>query len=314
MSIDLQSLLFYHSIMTTPTLPHSPFDISTERQRLHLLPALGGSIASWDMLIDDTWTPLLRPWNGATTDVYKFACFPLVPWSNRIGKGGFEQDGVFYPIQLNRLGEPYPIHGDAWLQPWQVHESDRANEATLQFESCHFGGNPYHYRARQHFALNDNGLTVTLSVTHLGKKPMPYGLGLHPYFLRDPDTLLQMHCDGLWLSEADPIPVAHTSTLPATFDYRTAAPLKGPMVDHCFTGWDGRATITYPSRGIEIACEMSDCDGYALMYRPPGLDFFCLEPITHPIDAFHMPEQPGLRILETGQSMKLVFAIQVRQI
>jgi len=300
--------------MSQITASHSSLEVGMDHQRLKLLPTLGGSIASWEMRVADAWVPLLRPWSGATTEAFTFACFPLVPWSNRIGRGGFDQDNVFYPIEPNRAGEPYPIHGDGWLQPWQVHESERANEATLHIESRHFGGNPYHYRARQHFELGLQGLTITLTVTHLGDKPMPYGLGLHPYFMRQPDTLLQMYCDGLWLSDADPMPVAHSSDLPATFDYRSAAVLEGPMIDHCFTGWNGRATITYPSRGVEIELAMPNCDGYALMYRPPELDFFCLEPITHPIDAFHMPQRPGLRILETGQSMKLEFAMRVRPV
>jgi aldose 1-epimerase len=50
---------------------------------------------------------------------------------------------------------------------------------------------------------------------------------------------------------------------------------------------------------------MADCNGYSLMYRPPDLPFFCLEPITHPIDAFHMPDRPGLAVLSKGQSLSL---------
>ncbi|MES2832157.1 MAG: aldose 1-epimerase [Pseudomonadota bacterium] len=300
--------------MMISTETHPSLEVTTDRQRLQLLPTLGASIASWETLVGGVWVPVLRPWNRASVDAFTFACFPLVPWSNRIGKGGFTHDEVYYPIVPNRAGEPYPIHGDGWLQPWQVHDSERHNEATLHIESRHAGGDPYHYRARQHFDLHADGLTITLSVTHLGKKSLPYGLGLHPYFLRDADTLLQMQCDGLWLSDTDPMPVAHSDTLPPTFDYREPALLQGPMIDHCFTGWDGQATITYPSRGMEIEFSMRDCDGYALMYRPPGLDFFCLEPITHPIDAFHMPQRPGLRILEHRQSMKLELTLRVQSI
>jgi aldose 1-epimerase len=57
--------------------------------------------------------------------------------------------------------------------------------------------------------------------------------------------------------------------------------------------------------------EMADCSGYSLMYRPPGLSYFCLEPITHPIDAFHMEGGPGLVVLSHGQSLSLTTRLSV---
>jgi aldose 1-epimerase len=288
-----------------------PLSLQRGRQRLQLLPELGGSIGAWDLQQGDTWLPLLRPWNGLAADAYTYACFPLVPWSNRISGGGFTHDGVVHPVALNRAGENYPIHGDGWLQPWSIARSD-PDGITLELSSNRYAQDPYHYRASQRFEMNDDGLTIILQVTHLGEHPLPYGLGLHPYFPRDAETRLQMHCTGLWLSGADPMPVSHSAILPETFDYRQPAPLDGPMIDHCFTGWDGQATIRYPNHGLTLELTMPQCDGYALMYRPPGLDFFCLEPITHPIDAFHLAGQPGLRILGTGESMDLTLQMRVR--
>lgn len=297
---------------TTPSRAITPLTLESGTHRLQLLPELGGSIAAWEYRVGGRWQPMLRPWNHAAPDAYTFACFPLAPWSNRIGAGGFEQDGVHYPVAPNRAGEPYPIHGDAWLQAWQIEQSSPTT-LTLALTSDRFGGNPYSYRASQRFDLQADALVITLQVTHLGKTRLPYGLGLHPYFLRDADTRLQMQCDGLWLSRDDPMPVSHSTVLPPTFDYRTAASLDGPLIDHCFTGWDGKASISYPRHGFAIDLTMAACDGYALMYRPPGLDFFCLEPITHPIDAFHMPGQPGLRLLASGQSMTLSLSMRVQE-
>jgi aldose 1-epimerase len=278
--------------------------LETPAQRLQLVPRLGGGVAAWDWKSEAGWTPLFRPWDRASEDRYTLACFPLVPWSNRITAGGFDFDGVHYPVRPNRAGEPYPIHGDGWLQPWRVtrHEAD---SVTLELESQGYDGNPYHYRSRQRYTLLPDGLAIELAVTHLGDRPLPYGLGLHPYFMRNEATRLRARSDGVWLSGADPIPVAHSSVLPPGWDYNRPAPLDGPMIDNCFSGWDGVARIDYPDRGLSIIMRMQDSPGYTLMYRPPGLNFFCLEPITHPIDAFHMPGQPGLVPLITGQDMAL---------
>jgi len=39
--------------------------------------------------------------------------FQLVPWSNRIGAGEFEFDGVHYTEAPNRVGEVNPIQSTA---------------------------------------------------------------------------------------------------------------------------------------------------------------------------------------------------------
>jgi aldose 1-epimerase len=278
--------------------------LQSDHQRLQLIPNLGGSVAAWDWQAANGWTPLFRPWDRVSEDRYTFACFPLVPWSNRITKGGFEQDGVFYPIRANRSDEPYPIHGDGWLQSWHVTgKSER--RIVLELESHRFDGNPYQYASTQTFSLLPDSLAIELTVTHLGRQPLPYGLGLHPYFLRNAQTRLLSKASGVWLSGEDPIPVEHTADFPSTWDYNTPSPLEGPLIDNCFTGWEGHCAVDYPDLGLTVTMTMADCTGYSLMYRPPGLSYFCLEPITHPIDAFHMPGRPGLAVLSSGESLSL---------
>ncbi len=273
-------------------------------QRLRIVPDIGGGIAAWDRRSGTEWTPLFRPWNGQSADPYTLACFPLVPWSNRITGGGFAFDGECHPVKPNRIGEPYPIHGDGWLQPWKVSEHV-GDSITLTLESHHFDGNPYDYASTQKIMLLPSGLSIELSVTHLGPRPLPYGLGLHPYFTRNAGTMVRSRASGVWLSGPDPIPVVHATTLPPTWDYNQPALLEGPLIDNCFTGWDGESVIAWPDRGWSVTMSMADSNGYSLLYRPPGLDYFCLEPITHPIDAFHMEGRDGLVILSDGETMRL---------
>jgi aldose 1-epimerase len=278
--------------------------LESDSQRLQVMPLLGGSATAWDWKIGSEWSPLFRRWNGMSDDRYTFAYYPLVPWSNRITRGGFEQDGIFYPIRKNRRDEPYPIHGDGWVQAWQMakHTEDMLR---LELESHHFNGNPHHYASRETFTLLPQGLRIELIVMHLAERPLPYGLGVHPFFVRNERTRLQSKMNGVWLSGANSIPVAHTPKLPPTWDYNTPASLEGPLVDNCFTGWDGRSIISYPDRGLTVTMTMADCNGYLLLYRQPCRPYFALEPITHPIDAFHMQNRPGLVVLSQGQSLNL---------
>lgn len=307
----------YRDDTDTMTTPHlQAITLQSGRQRLSVLPGLGGSIAAWDLQHQQQWTPLFRPWAGVA-DLYTTACFALVPWSNRITEGGFMHRGLHYPVLQNRAGENYPIHGDGWLQAWQV-AAQNQHSITLTLQSEQYDGDPYTYDASQTLTLHEDGLSIALQVTNRGADELPFGLGLHPYFLRNPATRLQARADGVWLCGADPIPTVHTRDLPATFDYNQFAAVDfaadGPLIDHCFTGWDGVARIDYPDRGLRLEMRMDNCSGYSLMYRPPGLDYFCLEPITHPIDAFHMPQRDGLVNLAPGAGMQLLTHFKVSEI
>lgn len=284
-------------------------------QRLGLVPSLGGGVAAWQWEGDgapigipfDVW----RPWDGRNPDRYSLASFAMLPWSNRISGGGFEHGGVVHPMTPNRVGEPYPIHGDGWLQPWTLTQSDQ-DTMVMTLVSHHFAGNPYAYEATQTFRLVPGGLDQTVSVTHRGATSLPYGLGLHPWFLRQPQTRLQADVQGVWLSGADPLPTAHTQEFPPTWDPRAGMDVNGTLIDNAYTGWCGEARITWPEHRLqlhmrvpEVQAHAASNPGYCLLYRPPAGPAFCFEPVTHPIDAFHQPGHPGLHVLGTGESLHL---------
>lgn len=280
-------------------------------QQLGLVPSLGGSVAAWQVDRADGPVDLWRPWDGASLDLYRLASFAMVPWSNRISGGGFTQGGRFHPLQPNRVGEAGPIHGDGWLQAWALAQT-AVDTMEMTLTSRGFGGGPYDYTATQRFQLVEGGLDQRVTVQHLGADPLPYGLGLHPWFPRDAQTRLTASVEAVWLSGATPLPTRHTADFPPGWDLRRGIDANGGLIDNGYTGWGGAARIEWPERGLQLTARMPnfDRDGgaaqhYCLVYRPPAGPAFCFEPITHPIDAFHLPGQPGLRVLETGQELTL---------
>ncbi len=293
--------------MTTST--HPIYWLHHADQRLGLLPSLGGGVATWQLNRNNDKLDLWRPWAGST-DRYTLASFPLVPWSNRISAGGFEFDGVFYPMAPNRDGEPYPIHGDGWLQRWRLNQPQE-NTVEMWLDSQAFDGNPYVYSALQRFELFKGGMDQTLTVTHNGIQPLPYGLGQHPFFPRSADTRLTTSVQGVWLSGHDSLPAEHTAELPDGWDPRGGMNVNGSLIDNAYTGWSGQARIDWPDHQLALTIQVPDilargqANGLCLLYRSPVISAFCFEPVTHPIDAFHLPGRPGLRVLRTGESLML---------
>jgi aldose 1-epimerase len=295
---------------------------AASQHKLGLVPAMGCSVAAWQ-LQRDGFAPfdLFRAWDGADYpgDPLRIvrASYPLAPWSNRISGGGFvvAADGdKFHAITPNAAGMPYPIHGDAWQQPWQVTQQDAA-ALDMRLESKHFNGNPHHYRATQSFKLLDAGMQQSLTVTHLGEAPLPYGLGLHPWLPRNEQTTLQAKVGGVWLSHSDCLPKEHTADFPPSWDLNTGISAAGSLIDNCLTGWDGTARVTWPDQELKLTLSQSTVGAevstysvspnYLLVFRKATDDHFCLEPVSHPIDAFHLPNQPGLQVLQKGESLTL---------
>ncbi|KOR19494.1 aldose 1-epimerase [Burkholderia orbicola] len=287
--------------------------LSNASLRLDVLPHLGGGIARFDWRGENgALVPVFRRCEHpeTATDPNELACYPLLPYSNRIGDGRFECDGRKVAVPRNRRDEPLPIHGDGWLARWQV---DDATDTSLQLSLDRTAGAPYAFRAIQSFELDDATLSIALTIENAGRTRLPFGLGVHPFLVRDAVTELAAAAGGLWLSGADFLPVRHVSVPPA-WQFGVAYPLPATLVNHAFTGWGGHATVSWPRRRLSLTVA-ADADAYVL-YTPPGEDFFCFEPVDHPINAVNLPggaAAHGMTLLAPGERLTRRFAFTVER-
>ena len=100
-----------------------------------VLPERGGSLAAFNWIGAGGPVPLMRPLAADVTapEPNQLACYPLVPWSNRIGHGRFDFEGKTFRVAPNTVRDPYPIHGDGWLSSWRVAEH-RADLLALELD------------------------------------------------------------------------------------------------------------------------------------------------------------------------------------
>src|SRR3954454_4697944 len=95
--------------------------------RVVLAPGIGGAIAAFRCGGVD----VLRPSAAAALaagDVRGLACYPLVPYSNRIADAILHFAGQRYVLARNFGDHPHAIHGVGWQRPWTVVDAapDRA--------------------------------------------------------------------------------------------------------------------------------------------------------------------------------------------
>jgi aldose 1-epimerase len=276
---------------------------------LALAPPMGGAIANL-LHTESGRKPLLRSSGLVPSQILETACFPLVPYCNRIRGGRFRFRGREVRIAPNMPGDPSPLHGQGWLAAWEV-ERATADEAELVFR--HAGGEwPWTYEARQVFRVRDRRLDVMITCRNEDAEPMPCGLGQHPYFPCGPHTRLDTEVATVWTIDRDVLPIEEVPAA-ARYDLRDRL-VCGQDLDHGFGGWGGRFRLTDPDRGF--ATELSSPDArFFQLYSPPAGGLIAAEPVSHANAALNEPEEAwprlGLRVLAPGETMSLQMRIEV---
>jgi aldose 1-epimerase len=255
--------------------------LRTGRLAVELAPVAGGSIKRFTVDGNDVLRPMTEA-DVASRKGNNAAAYPLVPFSNRIRGGQLVFEGEVFHLERNWPGVNHPMHGDGWARAWQVETSDArsAEIAYLHERAGEQGGWPFRYRARQSYRLEDDRLTVRMALENLEDRPVPAGLGLHPFFVRDGETELACRCQAAWTADAEVLPIERIA-VPPHWDFAASRKVDGIALDNCFDGWDGHATITWPSRRLKLALEASQPFRHLVIYVPPGRDFFCVEPVSH---------------------------------
>ena len=200
------------------------------------------------------------------------ACFPLVPFCNRIASGRFGFAGREIDVPRNWDGDAHTIHGEGWLAPWSVVES---SERHVHLAFVGGGGRwPWPYRAEQRLDVEADGLSIELSAVNIGHEPMPLMLGLHPYFIADGQSRLRAQLPRYWAAGATNLPTVEVDT-PTQWGFGSSAAAPLPIVDNCFSRWDGTATLQRSDCTIGIRA--TGCR-WLHLYRPQGQDYLCIEP------------------------------------
>lgn len=252
---------------------------------------------------------ILRP---ATPDViesgfiYGFAGFPLLPYSGPIFGDGFTFDGVWYPLARNVPTEPTTTHGEAWIRPWTViDKSDSEARLTMDYAPG-MKDFPFAWRGEIGYALAQDSLVVDLKLTNRDHRPMPAGMGLHPYFPKTPGTTVRFDCTGVWPPDA-PEAVQHgAGPLPPGLDFRQGQDISAIVFDRCFEGWDGCAILAMPD-GMSVKIEGDETFGKLQLYDAWDYPYICVEPVTNTNDGFNRAAAgvPGhaVVVLEPGRSL-----------
>jgi aldose 1-epimerase len=289
-----------HDVMT----PESVVTLRAGDSEMGVAPACGGAIAFYRRRIGALHLDWLRPASAAAIAAREpdaMACFPLVPFSNRVRDGHFHFEGRDIRMPRNVPGQAHVEHGHGWQARWRVESLDfRSLTMRYRHDSDEW---PWAYEAQQNFALDEDSLTIDISVQNLGDAPMPLGLGFHPYFPRRVQTRLSAQVAQMWATDDEVMPTRLVD-LPDNQRLERGLIVDAVALDNGFTGWDGTARIEWPDRNAALTMTASPRLRFLVVYTPPGEPYFCVEPVSNCTDAFNLAAQgrddTGMIVLAPG--------------
>lgn len=278
-------------------------ELKAGRLRCELAPGLGGSVAG--LWLDDL--PVLRSTPAAQLASARLsACYPLVPFSNRIGQASLVWQGTQHPLVRNNGDEPHAIHGVGWQRPWSELDSDDTS-AMLAYEHRPDAAWPFAFDCSHTFRLRPQALEMTLALTNQSDRPAPAGLGWHPYFDKRPDSHVAFRATGRWEMGPDKLP---TRRVPSDGEDADCAALE---VDHCYDGWDGTVHLHDDRLRVRVVSALTRVVVFNSASRP----YLAIEPVSHVNNAVHLyaggapADALGLTVLQPGESMMAQMAIEV---
>jgi aldose 1-epimerase len=224
--------------------------------RVVVRPADGGRLGS----VAVGGRELLVP--GDPRDPISWGSYPMAPWAGRVDRGRFTFDGHTHQLPITMA--PHAIHGVVYDRPWSVVADD-----TIAIDLDDRW--PFRGRVVQRFAVNVDGLEVTMTVT--ADEPMPAVIGWHPWFRRvlaegaEP-VVLAFHAGTMLVRGADGIPTGER-----------VLPTIGPW-DDAFTDLTTDPVLEWPGQlRLSIA---STCAWWVVYSMPEHA--VCVEPQSGPPD------------------------------
>jgi aldose 1-epimerase len=270
----------------------------------------GGRVAAlWRAESDGRRTNIVVPMPDGDyepTQWPKAGIYPLVPWSGRIRDARFAFAGTQIAVEP-QPGSPHALHGFAHRIAWRVADlgADRATmELTHDPAVAPSHGWPWAFRATQRLALDPAGLAIEIALTNDSDRPMPAGLGVHPFLVAGPADRVRFRADALWRSDADGCAVAcERRAGDAALRDGTLAPA-GETIQ--FAGCDGHAELRRAD-GVRVVIESTPDFPCLVLHAPPGTPYACIEPVSHVADAFNLHAAGvaggGMRILGPGETL-----------
>ncbi|AFT86090.1 galactose mutarotase-like protein [Paraburkholderia phenoliruptrix BR3459a] len=271
--------------------------------RADIAPHLGARLTR--LVAVDSDTNLVVPldaWNAPPHGWPKAGAYPLIPYSNRIAGARLSFGGEIHALPPHPLDPPNTLHGIAHALPWRLiaHVADTV-ELALHYEGEHW---PWPFDAQLGFRLERRTLHVRMSVRNAGERPMPAGLGWHPFLATEAGAMVRFDAGRQWMLDARFIPTGTSQVATRPFMLGAQDWRNGDCVVYA-SDWRGEAVIERLHGRVRLRAEAPLT--HVVAFVPRGAPYLCVEPVSHVANGFNLAAagvcDTGTRALAPGATL-----------
>ncbi len=246
----------------------------------------------------------------------------LFPWPNRIADARFTYEGHQYDLPVTDPHTGASIHGYAVTRPWRVVDEGQdfvTGEFILSLDApdCIW---PADAGIRVTYRVAETSLRCISEVFANDGKPLPFGLGFHPYFkVPGPfdQWLLQADASQVWELQ-NMVPIGPPVPAPESLDFRTPRRLGEQHLDDVLTGLPAADAVVRRAALLSMASTLSVSSDPAfrdyVMFTPSSRDAVAIEPYTCVSNAVNLQAQgidAGWRVLPSGETATFEWSIHI---
>lgn len=245
-------------------------DDSTQA-RVEVLPERGGIVTRWSingqeiLYLDEArlTDPTLSVRGGIPV---------LFPICGNLPDNTYTHNGQTYTLKQ---------HGFARDLPWQVSQTESAANASISLvltsNAQTLAMYPFEFKLEFTYVLRGNCLELQQQVTNLGREPMPFSFGLHPYFWAPEKSRLEFEIPASYFQDKQG-QVNHPFS--GGFDFGL------DEIDILFRELTASSsTVQDYSRNLQLQISYEDPYSMVVFWTLKDKDFYCLEPWTAPRNA-----------------------------
>ncbi|MGH7897413.1 MAG: aldose 1-epimerase [Candidatus Binatia bacterium] len=221
----------------------------------------------------------------------------LFPFPNRASEGVLRYGGKSYRVSP-------PRHGFVRDKPWRVIDRGASDSEGAYLRSALDAGDfrreildqfPFSFRLEVTLRLMERRLEMETVVRNDGEAPLPFGFGIHPYFVRPARGTLTVPAAKRW-ELADSLPTGKLLDVTGSHDLRTPRDVNELELDDVYDALvaapDGQARSVLRDedlgREIVVSSAARDFPEIVVYTAPAPRRALCIEPYTCPTDVFNL--------------------------
>ncbi|MGK2877081.1 MAG: aldose 1-epimerase [Solirubrobacterales bacterium] len=241
----------------------------------------------------------------------------LYPWGNRLGALSYadvtlDPETQVPPLRLDPNG--LPIHGALAASPcWEVTDSHAEAGSALFVARLDYAAHPellavfpYPHVVEQLVMLAGSTLSVATRVTPTGDLPVPIAFGWHPYFTLPgapaEEWVIELPVEARLITDDRMIPTGEVVDDPIL-----AGPLDDRVFDDGYVSVDDGTVFSLSGGGRRLMLSFNAGYPVAVVWRPEGGQFICIEPMTAQTNA--LVSGAGLSFAKPGASFTATFSL-----